>query len=121
VSDPRHDIGLRAESAAAAWLVSCGWQILARRWRSGRGELDLVCIDPGGELVAVEVKLRRTGRAGTALESIDRRRLARLRASLAAFAVASRISSTGLRVDLVSVTPADGAWRLARLAAIDQW
>jgi putative endonuclease len=121
VTDPRHDLGLRAESAAAAWLVTRGWQILARRWRSGLGELDLVCLDPDGMLVAVEVKLRRTGRAGTALESIDRRRLARLRASLAAYAVASRISSTGLRIDLVSANPADGAWRLARLAAIDHW
>jgi putative endonuclease len=121
VSDPRHDLGLRAESAAAAWLASRGWQILARRWRSARGELDLVCIDPGGMLVAVEVKLRRTGRAGTALESIDRRRLARLRSSLAAYAIASGISSSGLRIDLVSATPADGAWRLARLAAIDHW
>jgi putative endonuclease len=121
VSDPRHDLGLRAESAAAAWLASRGWHVLARRWRSGRGELDLVCIDPDGTLVAVEVKLRRTGRAGTALESIDRRRLARMRGSLAAYAVASRISSHGLRIDLVSVTQADGRWRLARLAAIDQW
>jgi putative endonuclease len=121
MTDPRHDLGLRAESAAAAWLRSRGWQILARRWRSGRGELDLVCVDPGGVLVGVEVKLRRTGRAGTALEAIDRRRLGRLRASLAAYAAGSSIQSLGLRVDLVSATPAGDAWRLARLAAIDQW
>lgn len=121
MTDPRHDLGLRAESAAAAWLRSRGWQILARRWRSGQGELDLVCVDPRGTLVGVEVKLRRTGRAGSALEAIDRRRLARLRGSLAAYAAASSISTAGLRIDLVSATPADGVWRLSRLAAIDQW
>jgi putative endonuclease len=121
VTDPRHDLGLRAESAAAAWLRSRGWQILARRWRSGQGELDLVCVDPGGMLVGVEVKLRRTGRAGTALEAIDRRRLARLRASLVAYAVASNVRSVGLRIDLVSATPAGEAWRLARHAGIDLW
>jgi putative endonuclease len=121
VTDPRHDLGLRAEAAAAEWLRSRGWQILARRWRSGHGEIDLVCLDPGGILVGVEVKLRRTGRSGTTLEAIDRRRLVRLRGSLAAYAAASSIPSAGLRLDLVSVTPASGDWRLARLAAIDQW
>jgi putative endonuclease len=121
MTDPRHDLGLRAESAAAAWLRSRGWQILARRWRSSHGELDLVCVDPGGILVGVEVKLRRTGRAGTTLEAIDRRRLARLRTSLAAYAAASSARSMGLRIDLVSATPAGADWRLARLEAIDQW
>lgn len=121
MTDPRHDLGLRAEGAAADWLRSRGWQILARRWRSGHGEIDLVCVDAGGILVGVEVKLRRTGRAGTALEAIDRRRLARLRTALAAYAAASSVPLMGLRIDLVSATPASGAWRLARLAAIDQW
>jgi putative endonuclease len=121
MTDPRHDLGLRAESAAASWLQSRGWQILARRWRSGRGELDLVCLDPDAVLVGLEVKLRRTGRAGTGFEAIDRRRLIRLRSSLAAYAAASGMASTELRVDLVSATPAGGAWRLARMAAIDQW
>lgn len=121
MTDPRHDLGLRAESAAAAWLSGRGWQVLARRWRSGRGELDLVCVDPHGTLVGVEVKLRRTGRAGSPLEAIDRQRLARLRRSLAAYAAASAVSWPGLRIDLVSATPAGAAWRLGRLPAIDQW
>ena len=121
MTDPRHDLGLRAEAAAAVWLHSRGWQILARRWRSGHGELDLVCVDPGGILVGVEVKLRSTGRTGSAMEAIDRRRLARLRGSLAAYAAASRAAPAGLRIDLVSVTPVAETWRIARLAAIDQW
>jgi putative endonuclease len=121
MTDPRHDLGLRAEAAAAAWLASLGWDVLERRWRSGHGELDLVCVDPLGTLVGVEVKLRRTGRAGTGLEAIDRRRLARLRRSLAAYAAASPASWPGLRIDLVSAMPAGDLWRLGRLAAIDAW
>jgi len=36
MTDPRHDLGLRAEGAAADWLRGRGWQILARRWRTPR-------------------------------------------------------------------------------------
>ncbi|MEP6469034.1 MAG: YraN family protein [Chloroflexota bacterium] len=121
MANARHDLGLRAESAAASWLSSRGWHVLARRWRSGHGELDLICVDPLGTLVGVEVKLRRTGRAGTGPEAIDRRRLARLRRSLAAYAAASPASWPGLRIDLVSAMPVDELWRLERLAAIDEW
>jgi putative endonuclease len=121
--DPRHLLGRRAEDATAAWLTTRGWTILGRRWRCSAGELDLVVLDPGGALVAVEVKLRRAGRAGDPLQSIDRRRLRRLRAALGQFrATQGRPIGDGLRIDLVAVRPApDGRWRLSHHPAIDAW
>lgn len=121
--DPRHALGERAEEAAAAWLSARSWTILARRWRCPEGELDLVALDPGGVLVAIEVKLRRTGRAGDALESIDRHRLRRLRTALVRFrAAAARPMSEEMRIDLVTLRPGGpGAWRLAHHRAIDAW
>lgn len=121
--DPRHLLGQRGEEMAAAWLASRGWSILARRWRCEAGELDLVAFDPGGVLVAVEVKLRRGMRAGDPLESIDRKRLLRLRAALGRYAsTLGRSVGEGLRIDLVAVSPApEGGWRLALHAGIDAW
>lgn len=121
--DPRYVLGERAEDAAAAWLRTRGWTILARRWRCPEGELDLVALDPGGVLVAIEVKLRRSSRAGDALESVDRRRLHRLRAALGRFrGTAPSPIGDGLRIDLVAVRPtADGRWRLAHHPSIDAW
>lgn len=123
MADPRHALGERGEAAAAAWLASRGWTILARRWRCPYGELDLVAIDPDHVLVAVEVKLRRGSRAGKPLESIDRRRLARLRAALGRFRAEAQASpGEGTRVDLVAVRPAgEGLWRLAHHRAVDAW
>jgi len=123
VPDPRHALGERGEAAAAAWLASGGWTILARRWRCPYGELDLVAFDPDNVLVAVEVKLRRGARAGDSLESVDRRRLARLRATLGRFrAEADTSRGEGTRIDLVAVRPAgEGLWRLAHHRAIDAW
>ena len=121
--DPRHLLGARAEGATAAWLTRAGWRVLARRWRSAAGELDLVCLDPSGALVGVEVKLRRTPRAGSATESVNRDRLGRMRATLALFAAEyDQAFVVELRLDLVTVTPADGGqWRLARHPRVDAW
>ncbi len=120
--DPRHDLGLRAEAAVAAWLEGDGWTVLDRRWRVPEGELDLVCLDRGGVLVGVEVRARRTPRSGSPLESIDRRRVGRLRRALAHYAAAATGRHIGMRLDLVSVTPAaEGRWRLVRHPAVDAW
>lgn len=121
MANPRHALGERAEDATARWLTALGWQVLDRRWRVRSGELDLVCREPAGALVAVEVKLRRTGRAGSALEAIGQARLRRLRAALAAYAQASAQSWPALRVDLVTVAPDGERWRLRRYAGIDAW
>ena len=126
MSDPRHDLGLTAENLVATWLTDAGWTILARRWRArGRGELDLVCRDPQGFLVGVEVRARRTSRIGTAAESVDHRRVARLRKTLGSYLAESPSrGAAGLRIDLVTVEPAGdpaGSWRLMRRPAIDAW
>jgi putative endonuclease len=120
--DPRHDLGGRAEAAVAAWLERDGWIVLDHRWRVPQGEPDLVCLDPQHVLVGIEVRARRTARSGTPLESVDRRHLGRLRAALGRYAAVSRSAHAGLRLDLVTVTPAtDGRWRLERYPSIDAW
>jgi putative endonuclease len=125
MSDPRHDFGLLAEELVATWLADAGWTILARRWRArGLGELDLVCRDPAGSVVGIEVRGRRTGRIGSAAESIDRRRIARLRATLGAYLATRRAAVGSVRIDLVTVEPAGipaGSWRLVRRPMIDAW
>jgi putative endonuclease len=111
-----------AEALVAGWLVAAGWTILDRRWRPpGGGEVDLVCRDARNVLVAVEVRARQSRRAGTPAESIDHRKVARLRSALSSYASATR-GHAALRIDLVTVEPtADGHWRLTRHAAIDGW
>lgn len=122
MTDTRHELGARAEAAVAEWLALQGWRILDRRWRTPAGELDLVCLDPRDVLVGVEVKLRRTGRAGTGAESLDRRRVGRLRATLAGYATLHAPPHSAIRVDLVTLSSAsDGRWRLLHLPDIDAW
>ena len=52
-------LGLSAESRAAALLIAKGFRILARRWRSPVGEIDIVA-RRRRLLIFVEVKARET-------------------------------------------------------------
>jgi putative endonuclease len=101
-----------AESAVAAGLAGNGWTILARNVRVGRGELDIVAIDPGppAELVIVEVRWRRSRAFGLAEETIDHRKRAHLRAAIGRLRHDGLPGGTPLprlpvRVDLVVVEP----------------
>ena len=106
--------GVAAEDLVAARLATAGWAILAQRIRAGRGELDIVAVDPGPprELVIVEVRWRRRRDFGLPEESLDHRKRAHLRASM------GRLYADGLpngvalprlplRCDLVVVEPGD--------------
>jgi putative endonuclease len=121
MGDSRHDLGIAAETAVAQWLTRAGWKVLERRARSAAGgEVDIVAIDPRHILVAIEVRARRTRRAGEAAATVDRRRVIRLGRTLAAIATDGRHEHAGLRVDLVTVEPVGNAghWRLVRVAGI---
>src|SRR5947207_15912698 len=50
-------LGLSAESRAAAFLIAKGYRIVARRWRSAVGEIDIVA-RRRRTLIFVEVKAR---------------------------------------------------------------
>jgi putative endonuclease len=121
MADPRHLLGIAAEARVSAWLEGLGWVVLARRHReAGGGEVDLVALDSTGILVAVEVRARRTIRSGSAAMTVDSRRVRRLARTLAAVAARSP-PHRGLRIDLVTVEPADAAadrWLLRRIAGI---
>jgi Holliday junction resolvase-like predicted endonuclease len=106
--------GDAAESLVANRLVAAGWRILARNLRLGRGELDIVAIDPGPpvQLVVVEVRWRRRRDFGLADESLDHRKRAHLRAAIGRLLADGlpgdvALPSLPIRVDLVVVEPGD--------------
>lgn len=61
--------GKRGEDLACAELTRRGYSILARRYRTKFGEIDVIT-ERDGATVFVEVKARRSSRRGSAAESI---------------------------------------------------
>ena len=74
-------LGRLGEDLAASFLHLVGLTLLERNLRVGQKEIDLLMRD-GDCLVFVEVRLRRSRRYGSALESVTRRKVERLRAAL---------------------------------------
>jgi len=69
-------VGISAESRAAALLIAKGFRILARRWKSPVGEIDIVA-RRRSLLVFVEVKARNNlDEATEALQARQQRRIA---------------------------------------------
>jgi putative endonuclease len=106
-------VGQAAEASAARHLRGLGWPILGRNVRVGRAEIDLLAIDPDGSraLVVVEVRWRSRRDFGLPEETIDRPKVARLRAAGHAVRAAGSLA-TGipvpplpLRIDLVVLEP----------------
>jgi Holliday junction resolvase-like predicted endonuclease len=112
-----------AEAAVADALVADGWAILGRHVHVGRGELDLVAVDPGPPpmLVVVEVRWRRDRGFGLPEETFDHRKRAHLRRAVArllavgTLADGSPLPALPVRVDLVAVEPAVGPGGARRL------
>jgi putative endonuclease len=114
--DLRKKLGDFGEQAAAAHLLKQGYTLLARKWRSAGGELDLVMRD-GAELVFVEVRTRR-GAAGMAEESVGPAKQARLIALAYAYIEAAALpEGDAWRIDVVALD-VDRAGRIARLEHI---
>lgn len=106
-SDPERQIafrfGISAESRAAAFLVAKGFRILARRWRSPVGEIDIVA-RRRHLLVFVEVKARHT--LDDAAEAVTERQRARIIAAAEAWiATYPDPSIQDMRFDAVLVAP----------------
>ncbi|MBW8271203.1 YraN family protein [Caldovatus aquaticus] len=100
--------GRAAEARAAVALAREGWTILARRVRTGAGELDLVA-ERDGLLAFVEVKAR--PRLAEAAAALSPRQRARLMAAAEAWLAANPgHGAAGMRFDVMLVA-ADGAVR----------
>jgi putative endonuclease len=58
MSDDRQVLGALGERIAARWLARQGWVVVARRFRSGHRDVDLI-VRRDGVVAFVEVKTRR--------------------------------------------------------------
>lgn len=101
----RSEIGAIAEERAAVWLQSRGFRVLSRNWRTRWCEVDVVA-RRHDTIHIVEVRYRSRQGWELAAQTIDRRKLRRLRLAAASWIWRHReYAGCGLQVDVVAVTP----------------
>ena len=111
-ADARAVAGRAAEDLAARFLDGQGLHVVARNFRTKRGEIDLVARD-GATLVFVEVRFRRSASHGGAAESITAAKQARMVAAAQLYLMRQR-GDPPCRFDAIlldALDPARVDWR----------
>jgi putative endonuclease len=94
--------GRRSERAAATFLRTLGYRILAANVSDRRGELDLIALDQR-TLVVVEVRSTSTDDPYRAAASVDRAKQRRLTDATRRFLARRRLLGTDLRFDVIAI------------------
>lgn len=94
--------GLRAEKLAAWFLRAKGYRILARRYKTPVGEIDLIA-SRGNTMIFVEVKAR--GTIDRALESILPKQAARIMRAAEYYMAVQRDQGRAMRFDVIAIRP----------------
>ncbi len=100
--DPRQSLGKLGEDIACAELTRRGYAILARRYRTRFGEIDIVARD-GGTTVFVEVKTRDGDRFGDGAEAVTGWKQRRVAAMAVDYLARHRLHDTPCRFDVVAI------------------
>ena len=101
-------LGRRGEDAAERHLVSAGYRILERRYRTRFAEIDLIAED-GDTLVFIEVKTRSSLSFGRPAEAVDGRKRARIAGAASVYLARRAALDRACRFDVVEVLETEGA------------
>jgi putative endonuclease len=117
---PPHALGRFGEERASAFLVERGWSVLARNYRFGRREVDIV-VRRGMVVAFVEVKTRAGDGYGRPEEAVTRLKRREIELVALEFLTRHRLADVDVRFDVVAiVTNAHGQVR--RIAHLeDAW
>lgn len=108
--------GSTGEQLATRFCISRGMRIVARNWRFGKGEIDIIALDRG-TVVFCEVKYRTTLAYGFPEESITPKKQRMLSQTILAYL--REHPARRYRVDCISILTIKGKTTLTRLRDVD--
>jgi len=118
--NPAHALGRWGEDRAARYLAARGWTVLARNYRFGRKEVDLV-VRRRDVVAFVEVKTRAGKGFGRPQEAITPLKRREIEAVAAQYLARHRLGEAVVRFDAVAIMvgPPGGAVEIVHLE--DAW
>ena len=100
-------IGRRGEREAEKIVKKKGYMVLARNFRRGRDEIDLICLD-GKAVVFVEVRARSKRALVSGYDSIDRRKREALKRVCRGYFAKMKPKPLTLRFDVIEIEHEEG-------------
>jgi putative endonuclease len=107
MTQARQGLGKIGENFACHALERRGYEILARRYRHGGAEIDIIARD-GATLVFVEVKARGGREFGDGAEAVTMKKRRRIVVAAMDYLVRHRLGECPCRFDVVSIQLGDG-------------
>ena len=105
MSRDRQILGETGEDLAVRELTSRGYAILARRYRTRHGEIDIVA-EHEGTIVFIEVRAKATAEFGRAAESVTDAKQRKVTAMAVDYLARHRITNRPCRFDVVAIDDA---------------
>ena len=102
MSTARQELGKQGEELACQELERQGYAIVARRYRTRAGEIDIIASD-AGTVVFVEVKARLDLSFGDPVEAVTEEKQRRVVAMATDYAARHDLDNTPCRFDVVTV------------------
>lgn len=100
-------VGRWGEWVALRHIRRLGWDVVARNWRSRRGEVDLIAYD-GPQIVFIEVKTRKQIEEAIPPEAaFDRRKERKLEELAIDFLLRHEMTDCPCRFDLIAIETPD--------------
>jgi putative endonuclease len=116
MTDARQELGKIGEELACRELVSRGYAISAKRYRTRHGEIDIVAED-GATVVFVEVKMKSSAECGTAAESVTRWKQRRVVRMAIDYIARHNLHDRPIRFDVVAIDVVCGEPQIAVIPA----
>lgn len=101
-------VGASGEQIAADYLISQGYRILERNFRSRGGEVDIVAKDRQGCIAFIEVKTRRSLAYGLPQLAVTGRKQHQISKGALAWLSKNRLHDCSARFDVIAVLLQDG-------------
>ncbi|MFH2123642.1 MAG: YraN family protein [Pseudomonadota bacterium] len=109
LSDRRKNIlGQRGEDLAARFLLTAGYQIIVRNYRSYYGEIDIIARE-AKSLVFVEVKTRMNELFSHPCEAVTKKKQIKISKVAMAYLAENNLTEVAARFDVVAIVLPDNA------------
>ncbi len=95
-------LGAKGEQAAERYLLGLGYKIVARGYKVGRGEIDLIAVD-GRTVVFVEVKTRADGEPSSPADAVDHNKQKKLTKLALGYLRRHNLLTQSVRFDVIAV------------------
>ncbi|BDZ73223.1 UPF0102 protein [Methylophaga marina] len=105
------DKGQQIEQQVSRYLQKQGLRLIEQNYQCRGGEIDLIMKEKN-TLVFVEVRFRKNARFGSALESVNRQKQAKIILTAQHYIQTTASSAEQFRFDVVAVRPADSSLQI---------